>query len=123
MLALHAGQQATAITALASNREFLFANDADPDEPLKFVGSKLQRFVQPSELASLTAAHNQWWARYWKEKSGVQLGLDPDGTLSVAEQFWYGTIYTLAVTNHVNYTTHTPPTGLWHNFYTANTQG
>jgi hypothetical protein len=123
VLALQAGQEATAITALASNREFLFANDADPDEPLKFVGQKLQRFVQPSELASLTSAHNQWWTRYWKEKSGVQLGLDPDGTLSAAERFWYGTMYTLAVTNRVNYTTHTPPTGLWHNFYTANTQG
>ena len=123
VLALTAGQEATAITALASNREFLFANDADPDEPLKFVGQKLQRFVQPAELASLTATHNAWWGQYWKEKSGVQFGLDPDGTLSVAERFWYGTMYTLAVTNRVNYTTHTPPTGLWHNFYTANTQG
>ena len=123
VLELQAGQEATAITALASNREFLFANDADPDEPLKFVGQKLQRFVQPAELRSLTAAHNAWWARNWKEKSGVQFGLDPDGTLSTAERLWYGTMYMLTVTNRVNYTTHTPPSGLWHNFYTANTEG
>ena len=95
VLALQAGQEATAITALASNREFLFANDDDPDEPLKFVGQKLQRFVQPAERASLTAEHNAWWARYWQEKSGVQFGLDPDGMLSAAERFWYGTMYTL----------------------------
>lgn len=36
---------------------------------------------------------------------------------------WYGTIYMLAITNRVNATIHTPPSGLWHNFYTSDTQG
>ena len=93
VLDLEAGQEVTAITALASNREFSFRNDDDPDEPLKFVGQKLARFVQPAELQSLTRAHNAWWARNWKEKSGVQFSLDPDGTISVAERLWYGTMY------------------------------
>ena len=46
------------------------------------------RFVQPAELELLTRAHNAWWARNWKGKSGVQFSLDPDGTLSVAERLW-----------------------------------
>jgi hypothetical protein len=29
----------------------------------------------------------------------------------------------LTITNRVNYTTHTPPSGLWHNFYTSDNQG
>ena len=123
VLDLKARQEATVITALASNREFLFQNDADPDEPLKFVGEKLTRFTKLAELESLTTAHNAWWTRYWKEKSGVQFGLDPDGKLSIAERLWYGTMYMLTITNRANYTTHTPPSGLWHNFYTADQQG
>jgi hypothetical protein len=123
VLDLKAGDEVTVITALASNREFLFHNDADPDEPLKFVGQKLTRFTKPAELESLTTAHNAWWTRYWKEKSGVQFGLDPDGKLSIAERLWYGTMYMLTITNRANYTTHTPPSGLWHNFYTADQQG
>ena len=43
--------------------------------------------------------------------------------MSLAERMWYGTVYMLTITNRVNYTTHTPPSGLWHNFYTSDNQG
>jgi hypothetical protein len=123
VLSLSAGQVVTAITALHTNRELLFKGEGDPDEPLRSVGEQLMRFsLQPAVLAGLKAAHSAWWAEYW-EKSGVAFGLDPAGGLSVAERLWYGTIYMLTVTNRANYTTHTPPSGLWHNFYTADQQG
>jgi hypothetical protein len=123
VLSLSVGQVVTVITALHTNREFLFQRDGDLDEPLRSVGEQLTRFsTQPVALIGLKEAHSAWWKQYWSA-SGVAFGLDPAGSLSVAERLWYGTVYMLTVTNRANYTTHTPPSGLWHNFYTADQQG
>lgn len=122
VLSLTGGQVATVVTALHTNRDFLFKRDANVDEPLQSVGQKLAHLASsPAALAELEAAHIQWWRRHWSA-SGVSFSLDPDGKLSVAERMWYGTIYMLAVTNRVNNTIHLPPSGLWHNFYTSDVQ-
>ena len=124
VLTLRGGEVAVVLTALHTNRDFLFSRDADPDEPLRSVGGTLSWLAADdgAALARLEAEHAGWWRRHWSA-SGVQLALNPDGQQSVAERMWYGTIYVLAVTNRVNTTIHTPPSGLWHNFYTSDAQG
>ena len=123
VVSLQARQIVTVVTALHTNRELGFARDGDPNEPLRSVGAQLTRFSsQPAALDGLKSAHRAWWRQYWAA-SGVAFGLDPEGRLSIAERLWYGTVYMLTVTNRANYSTHTPPSGLWHNFYTADQQG
>ena len=122
VLSLEANEVATVVTAFHTNRDFLWQRDHDLDEPLKSVGEKLTHLLKPAVISALTSAHRAWWKRHWST-SGVKFGLDPDGKMSVAERMWYGTCYMLTVTNRVNYTTHTPPSGLWHNFYTSDGEG
>jgi hypothetical protein len=122
IITLRPGQECVVVTALHTNRDFLYLNDANPNEPLMSVGDTLRGYMSNAGegLANLEAAHAAWWSQHWAA-SGVQFALDPDGQLSVAERMWYGTVYMLTVTNRVNYTIHTPPAGLWHNFYTSDT--
>jgi hypothetical protein len=124
VLTLREGEVVIALTALHTNRDFLFRRDADPDEPLRSVGDTLHWLAAANgaALARLETEHAEWWRRHWAA-SGVHFSLNPGGQLSVAEQMWYGTVYMLAATNRVNTTIHTPPSGLWHNFYTSDLQG
>ena len=118
VLSLRAGQVATVVTAMHTNRDFLWARDGNPDEPLQSTGQLSHHHSSsPAALASLEAAHLGWWKDFWA-KSGISLSLDPDGSMSVAQRFWYGSTYMLAVSNRYNGTKHTPPAGLWRNFYT-----
>eukprot|EP01047_Picozoa_sp_COSAG01_P053772 COSAG01_NODE_5800_length_4026_cov_3.035141_4_plen_127_part_00 len=108
MLSLDVGQVVTAITALHTNREFLFRRDADADEPLRSVGQKLSHLSsEPTALAGLRLAHVAWWRRHWAA-SGVKFGLRSDGQMSLAERMWYGTVYMLTITNRVNCKSDTP---------------
>lgn len=109
VLSLDVGQVATAITALHTNREFLFRRDADGDEPLRSVGQKLSHLSsEPTALAGLRLAHVAWWRRHWAT-SGVKFGLRSDGQMSLAERMWYGTVYMLTITNRVNCKSDTRP--------------
>ena len=89
VLSLRAGQVATLITAMHTNRDFLWARDGNPDEPLQSTGQLSHHHSSsPAALASLEIAHLGWWKEFWT-KSGISLSLDPDGSMSVAQRFWY----------------------------------
>jgi hypothetical protein len=60
VLSLQNGQVVIMLTALHTNRDFLYARDANLDEPLQSVGEKLAHLTSAGALAELETAHTQW---------------------------------------------------------------